>query len=120
MAKILIVEDSPTQMEVMKRSVESLGHVAYCAEDGDKAIQMAEDLLPDLIFMDIIMPTNNGFQTTRKLTRSEKTSSIPIIIITSKDTETDKAWGLKQGAVEYIIKPADVYIIKKIIEKYIK
>lgn len=117
MAKILIVEDSPTQLEGLKRAVEHMGHLPFCAQDGDEAIKMALEIKPDLILMDIIMPNNNGFQATRTLSRNTETSHIPVVILTSKSGEADRLWGLRQGAKEYLTKPVDPVRLTSIIEQ---
>ena len=95
----------------IQRSVEPVIHtVSMCpitAEDGEEGIQVARDQAPDLILMDVVMPNLNGFQATRTLSRDEATAHIPIILVTTKDQETDRVWGLRQGAKDYIAKPAD-------------
>jgi len=75
------------------------------AADGSECLSLARELRPDLIFMDVVMPGVNGFQATRTLTRDPRTRSIPIVMITTKDQETDRIWGMRQGAVDYLIKP---------------
>lgn len=116
MAKILIVEDSPTQMEGLKRAIEGMGHLPFCAQDGNDAIEMANSVHPDLILMDVIMPNHNGFQATRTLSRNAGTSHIPIVILSSKTEMTDKMWGLRQGAKEYLTKPVDHSHLTEVIE----
>jgi len=107
MARILIVDDSPTEIHVLKTMLEKNGFEALTAESGEAGIEVARTEKPDLVLMDIVMPGLNGFQATRQLTKSPETSSIPVIIVTTKNQETDKVWGLKQGAREYITKPVD-------------
>lgn len=119
MAKILIVEDSPTQLEGLKRAVEHMGHLPFCAQDGDEAIKMALEISPDLILMDVIMPNYNGFQATRTLARNESTSHIPVIILTSKSGEADRSWGLRQGAKEFLTKPVDPNHLTSVIEQHL-
>lgn len=119
MAKILIVEDSPTQMEGLKKAIEHMGHLPFCATDGNEAIEMALRIHPDLILMDVVMPNNNGFQATRTLSRNEQTAHIPVILLTSKTGDTDKIWGLKQGAKEYLTKPIDLSYLTNLIAKYL-
>jgi len=106
MAKILIVDDSPTQVKSLINILSKNGHEPITAEDGDTAIKMAREQLPDLILMDVVMPGLNGFQATRHITKTEGTQHIPVIILSSKDQETDKVWAERQGASAYIIKPA--------------
>ena len=105
MARILIVDDSPSQLMGMKRIVESLGHSVVTAEDGAAGVAAAKKHIPDLILMDVVMPNLNGFQATRQISKDAKTSHIPVILVTTKDQETDKVWGMRQGAKAYITKP---------------
>lgn len=107
MARILIVDDSPTQLLGLKRIVEKLGHVATTAEDGASGVDVAKRDIPDLILMDVVMPNLNGFQATRTLAREPTTKHIPIILVTTKGQETDKIWGMRQGAKAYVTKPID-------------
>ena len=105
MARILIVDDSPSQLMGMKRIVEKLGHEAVTAEDGAAGVEAAKASLPDLILMDVVMPNLNGFQATRAISKEATTAQIPVVLVTTKDQETDKVWGMRQGAKAYITKP---------------
>ena len=105
MARILIVDDSPSQLMGMKRIVEKLGHEALTAEDGAAGVEAAKAHVPDLILMDVVMPNLNGFQATRAISKESATAHIPIVLVTTKDQETDKVWGMRQGAKGYITKP---------------
>lgn len=105
MARILIVDDSPSQLMGMKRIVEKLGHEALTAEDGAAGVEAAKAHKPDLILMDVVMPNLNGFQATRAISKEATTAHIPIVLVTTKDQETDKVWGMRQGAKAYITKP---------------
>ena len=105
MALILIVDDSPTEVHVMQKALERHGYQTASACDGAEAIRKAKEMKPDLIFMDVVMPGINGYQATRTLANDPKTKTIPIIMVTSKGQETDKIWGLRQGAVDYMVKP---------------
>lgn len=105
MAKILIVDDSPTQMANMTKIVESHGHQTVTATNGMEGAEKSKSELPDLILMDVVMPELNGFQATRKITRDPATQHIPIILVTTKDQDTDKVWGERQGASGYLVKP---------------
>ncbi len=107
MARILIVDDSPSQLIGLKRVVENLGHEAFTAEDGAAGVEAARAELPDLILMDVVMPNLNGFQATRTITRDDATKHIPIVLVTTKDQETDRVWGTRQGAKAYVTKPID-------------
>ena len=115
MARILIVDDSPSQLMGIRRIVESLGHEALVAEDGAAGVEAAKRELPDLILMDVVMPNLNGFQATRSITRDPATKHIPVILVTTKDQETDKVWGMRQGARAYITKPFNDAELSKLI-----
>lgn len=105
MALILIADDSPTEVYVLQKVLQKNGHEVMVAEDGEQAVTLAQTKSPDLILMDVVMPKLNGFQATRKLTKAPETQDIPIIIVSSKNQETDKLWGLRQGAKGYLGKP---------------
>ncbi len=105
MAKILIVDDSPTEVHVLKKLLEKNGHEVLVAESGEAGIATAKANLPDLVLMDVVMPGMNGFQATRQLTSHAETADIPVIIVTTKDQETDKVWAKRQGAKDYLVKP---------------
>jgi twitching motility two-component system response regulator PilH len=107
MAKILIVDDSPTELHVLAKILQQAGHEALTAADGEAGIAAARAQGPDAILMDVVMPGINGFQATRKLTRDPKTQHIPVLMVTTKDQDTDKEWGLRQGARGYLVKPVD-------------
>jgi twitching motility two-component system response regulator PilH len=107
MARILIVDDSPTQLLSLKRVVEKLGHSVITAEDGAAGVEVAKREVPELILMDVVMPNLNGFQATRSIAKDPKTSHIPVILVTTKGQETDKIWGMRQGAKAYVTKPID-------------
>ena len=107
MARILIVDDSPSQLVGLKRIVEKLGHQVVTAEDGSAGVEAAKREFPDLILMDVVMPNLNGFQATRTISKDAKTSHIPIVLVTTKDQETDRVWGIRQGAKAYVTKPVN-------------
>jgi twitching motility two-component system response regulator PilH len=107
MARILIVDDSPSQLLGIKRIVEKLGHEALTAEDGAAGVAMAKSDQPDLILMDVVMPNLNGFQATRSISKDAETAHIPIVLVTTKDQDTDRVWGLRQGAKGYVTKPVN-------------
>lgn len=104
---ILIVDDSRTQLFALEKMLKAEGVKTYTAENGKQGILMARHVKPDMILMDIVMPEINGFQATRYLTRQADTAHIPIVIISGSDQQSDKAWGLKLGAKDYIQKPVN-------------
>jgi twitching motility two-component system response regulator PilH len=115
MAVILIVDDSPTELHLFRNMLEKNGFETLIADSGEEGIRQAQARKPDCILMDVVMPGMNGFQATRKLTRDPNTSGIPVIMITTKDQETDKIWGMRQGAAEYLVKPvAEKQLVQKI------
>lgn len=105
MALVLIVDDSPTQAHALRTALERHGFDIATAGDGHEGVRLAVELQPDLILMDVIMPQLNGFQATRELSRRQETASIPVVMVTTKDGESDRVWGLRQGAVGYLVKP---------------
>ena len=107
MAKILIVDDSPTEVHVLAKILQHGGHQALTASDGEEGITAARTQGPDVILMDVVMPGINGFQATRKLSRDPKTQQIPVLMVTTKDQDTDREWGMRQGAKGYLVKPVD-------------
>ena len=102
---ILVVDDSPTERAFMESLLKKSGYEVLFAEDGEMAIERSEAQQPDLILMDVVMPGLNGFQATRAITHAQATRHIPVIICTTKDQETDRIWGLRQGAKDYLTKP---------------
>ena len=111
MANIFIVDDSPTEVHVLKAILEKNGHSVESADNAEAGIEQITAKKPALVLMDVVMPGMNGFQATRALTKAPETENIPIIIVTTKDQETDKMWGLRQGAKDYITKPVDEAIL---------
>jgi twitching motility two-component system response regulator PilH len=107
MTHILIIDDSPTEVHVFRNMLLNNDLEVSVARNGEEGIEKAIEIKPDCILMDVVMPGKNGFQATRDLSRNPATSAIPVIIITTKDQETDKIWGMRQGARDYIVKPAD-------------
>lgn len=105
--KILIVDDSPTERYFLSDILIKNGFSVSTAENGEEALQKIKTDKPQLILMDIVMPGQNGFQVTRAISRDPDTQDVPVIICTSKGQETDRIWGLRQGARDYIVKPVD-------------
>ena len=105
MAHILIIDDSPTDVKVLTTALEKAGHKVTAVADAEKGINTAKREQPDLVLMDVIMPGMNGFQATRTLSKDPETSSIPVVIVTTKTMETDRMWGMRQGARDFLTKP---------------
>jgi twitching motility two-component system response regulator PilH len=117
MARILIVDDSPSQLLGIQRIVEKLGHEILTATDGAAGVEAAKAQLPDLVLMDVVMPNLNGFQATRTLARDATTKHIPVILVTTKDQDTDRMWGMRQGAKAYITKPFSEDELSEVLER---
>lgn len=113
MAQILIVDDSPTEVHILSSMLEKGGHTVISASNGEEGIAQAKSAKPDLILMDVVMPGMNGFQATRQLSKDAETAEIPIIIVTTKDQETDRVWGLRQGAKDYVTKPIEEAVLSE-------
>lgn len=105
MARILIVDDSPTEVKKISSLLEKNKHEVLTADNGADGVATARAQKPDLILMDVVMPGLNGFQATRQLSRAPETQDIPVVIVTTKDQETDRVWGTRQGARGYLVKP---------------
>ncbi len=105
MAHILIIDDSPTETHKLTTMLEKNGYSVDNAENAQKGLALAKSSRPDLILMDVVMPGLNGFQATRQLSKAPETSNIPVIIVSTKDQDTDKVWGMRQGARAYLVKP---------------
>ena len=116
MARVLIVDDSPTETFTLKSMLEAKGFEVLTAENGADGVALAREELPDAVLMDIVMPGLNGFQATRQLSKDEKTAHIPVVIVTTKDQETDKVWGQRQGAKGYLVKPVSEEMLAKTIQ----
>ena len=107
MANILIIDDSPTDVRVFTTLLERAGHRVDAVDNAEEGIERVRAARPDLVIMDVIMPGINGFQATRTLTRDPQTAAVPIVMITTKSMETDRVWGLRQGARAFITKPVN-------------
>ncbi len=105
--KVLVVDDSPTERYYLGDILRKGGYEVITAENGEEGIGKAHSDRPDLILMDVVMPGLNGFQATRQLSRDPATQAIPVIMCTSKGQETDRLWGMRQGASDYLVKPID-------------
>lgn len=119
MAKILIADDSLAELQIFRQALSSTGHTVVTVMDGDAAEERIRAEKIDLIILDVIMPKKNGFQVCRDIKSSDQFKKIPIIMVTSKDQESDKFWGIKQGADEYLTKPFKPEDLVRAVKKYI-
>ena len=116
MPRVLIVNDSPTEIVKLRQILSKHGYDVLTADSGEQGMEMVRAEHPDVVLMDIVMPGLNGFQATRQLSRDPATSAVPVIIVTTKDQETDRLWGQRQGAKGYLTKPVDGKLLIKTIE----
>jgi twitching motility two-component system response regulator PilH len=105
--KILLVDDSKTELHFLSDLLTRGGFAVTTAQNGEEAMRRLGEDKPDLILMDVVMPGQNGFQLTRAITRDPRFVDVPVIMCTSKNQETDKVWGMRQGARDYVVKPVD-------------
>lgn len=117
MPRVLIVDDSPTETYKFKEILEKNGFEIVTADNGADGVAVARQELPDVVLMDVVMPGLNGFQATRQISKNEETKHIPVIIVTTKDQETDKVWGKRQGASDYLTKPVDEKLLLETIKR---
>lgn len=117
MARILVVDDSPTETFKFREILERHGHEVLEASNGADGVAVARAEQPALVLMDVVMPGLNGFQATRQLTKGADTAHIPIVIVTTKDQETDRVWGQRQGAKDYLTKPVDEELLLQTINR---
>ena len=119
MARILIVDDSPTETFRFKEILGKHGFEVIEASNGADGVTMAQAELPDLVLMDVVMPGVNGFQATRQITRGATTKHIPVVIVSTKDQATDRVWGKRQGACDYLTKPVDENQLIDVIKQHL-
>ncbi|MGA1862368.1 response regulator [Deferribacter thermophilus] len=117
MKKILIAEDSATEREIMKKALEAEGYSIVAVSDGDSALEEVRKNEYDLVILDVIMPGKNGYQVCREIKKDDLLKEIPVVIVTSKGQESDKFWGKKQGADEYIVKPFNIDVLVSTVKK---
>ena len=120
MAKILIADDSPTAAALLQRMLAPLGHTILLVTDGEEAVHRIQHEHPDLVILDIIMPKVNGFQLCRTIRSDPALKDLPIIVVTSMDRESDRYWGMKQGADEYLVKPVDATVLMDKVRHYLQ
>lgn len=119
MACILIVDDSPTETFRFKEILTKHGYDVLEASNGADGVTLAKAEQPDLVLMDVVMPGVNGFQATRQITRDEDTKHIPVVIVSTKDQATDRVWGKRQGAIDYLIKPIEENQLIDVIKQFL-
>jgi twitching motility two-component system response regulator PilH len=116
---ILLVDDSPTEIKRMQQALQGKGYNLVSAVDGEEALQKIAQQKPDLVLLDVILPKKNGFQVCRQLKTSPDTQNMKIVLISSKTQDTDRFWGLKQGADEYLTKPVSPEVLLAAVGRYV-
>ena len=112
---ILVVDDSPTDRQHLTDLLTKAGYKVTGAASAEEALAKVKQTKPDLVLMDVVLPGHNGYQATRELSKDDVTKGIPVILCTSKSQETDKVWGMRQGAKDYVTKPVNgAELLKKI------
>ena len=106
-SKVLVVDDSKTELHFLADLLRQHGYQVRTAENADQTLQQLAEDRPDLVLLDVVMPGQNGFQLTRAITRDPRFADVPVIMCTSKNQETDKVWGMRQGARDYVVKPVN-------------
>ncbi len=119
MAHILVVDDSPTERLFISKVLQETGHKVSTADNGEQGVEAAITTHPDLILMDIVMPGMNGFQATRKITQTPETSSIPVVMVSTKSQQTDKVWATRQGAKGYLVKPVNSEMLIRSVKSFL-
>lgn len=119
MATIMIVDDTPSELALMQSVVQRLGHTVIPAHNGKIAVQLAAQHKPNLVLLDIVMPEQDGFVTCRQIKKGEETANIPVILVSSKNGDSDRFWGMKQGASDYIAKPFNPDQLASSIQKFL-
>lgn len=104
---ILVVDDSKTDFLYVKNILDHGGYKVFYASSGQEGVDMAKKIMPDCILMDVVMPEMNGFQATRAISRQAETAEIPVLMLSSKNQKTDRVWAERQGATDYLVKPAN-------------
>lgn len=115
--KVLIVDDSLTERYQLEQYMQEAGYDIITASDGEEGVSKAKSEKPDLVLMDVVMPGMNGYQATREIARGKETAGIPVIICTSRGADTDKLWGMRQGAQDYLVKPITKPVLLQKIQK---
>ena len=116
---ILIVDDSPTDLMLMQSALEGRGYILLTAGDGEQALQMVMEQKPDLVLLDVILPKKNGFQVCRQLKTALETKATKIIMVTSKNQDSDRFWGMRQGADEFLTKPCSPEELRRSVSRFV-
>jgi len=116
---VLVVDDIKTDRQLVGKVVTAAGHAVEYAEDGEQAIEKARALKPALVLLDVVMPRQDGFATCRKLKKDPDTAAIPVVMVTSKNTDTDRFWAEKQGAADLLVKPFTPEALNAVLKKFL-
>jgi chemotaxis family two-component system response regulator PixH len=119
MGTALVIEDSQTELSIIKDFCHALGIHTVVASSGEQALERLQQLQPNLIILDVVLPGRSGFELCRELKAAETTKKIPVILCSTKNSDMDKFWGLRQGADAYITKPIDQDIFNTTLKQFL-
>ena len=120
MAKVMVVDDAHSELKMMERILKSAGLEVVCFPDGDLLEERMVQQHPDVLLLDIVMPNRNGYEILRSLKRDERTKRTPVVLVSSKNQESDRAWGRRQGADEYLGKPFTAEQLVTVVRQFVK
>jgi twitching motility two-component system response regulator PilH len=119
MARILVVDDSPTVLNMIADMLVEVGHEVLTATNGEDAVRSAIQEQPNLVLLDVILPKINGYQVCRQLKSTPETGHIPVVLVTRKAKDSDRHWGMEQGADDYITKPFDANDLLSVVGRFV-
>ncbi|HEX9420047.1 MAG TPA: response regulator [Methylomirabilota bacterium] len=120
MAKVMVVDDAYSELKLMESILKSAGHDVVCFPDGDGLEERMVEERPDVLLLDIVMPNRNGYEILRSLKRDERTRSTPVVLVSSKNQESDRVWGKRQGADEYLGKPFTAEQLVTVVRQFVR
>ncbi len=120
MAKVMVVDDAYSELKLMESILKSAGHDVVCLPDGDGLEERMVEERPDVLLLDIVMPNRNGYEILRSLKRDERTRSTPVVLVSSKNQESDRVWGKRQGADEYLGKPFTAEQLVTVVRQFVR
>lgn len=120
MAKVMVVDDAYSELKLMESILKSAGHDVVCFPDGDRLEERMLEERPDVLLLDIVMPNRNGYEILRSLKRDERTKSTPVVLVSSKNQESDRVWGKRQGADEYLGKPFTAEQLVTVVRQFVR
>jgi len=120
MAKVMVVDDAYSELQIMETILRSVGHDVLTYLDGEQPKEKIVKERPDVVLLDIVMPRRNGFEVLRSLRKDERTKQTRVVVVSSKNQESDRVWGMRQGADEYLPKPFTSEQLLTIVRRFLK